>query len=389
MHRADVLVIGGGVAGCAASYYLARHGLRVTLLERDKLNAGASGQNAGSLHFQLEFRQIAHGSKIAEQHAVVMPLNLDAMATWTGLDAELGVPLGVLQHGGLMVAETDEDVETLQRKHLLEREWGLECEFMSGSDARAREPGLDTTIAAAEYVPSEGHANPRLVAPGFAAAAQRLGASVRTGDRVVALTRTGTAWRAVLSSGEVLTADAAVIATGSWSPELLGMVDFRIPVVPVALTMLVTAKTRPTVHHLIQHAGRRLSLKQTEDGNVLIGGGWPSLLVQRAGRVDLDARPGFRYESIVGNAATAAHVIPALRGLPVIRSWTGTTELPVDGVPLVGEVPRRPGLYLLTATGFTLAPTLARETSRLIAEGKTDLPLETFSPRRFAHLNFT
>ena len=80
MRHAEVVVVGGGLLGCAAAYYLTRGGARVVLLERGELNREASGQNAGSLHFQLEFRMIVEGDAIAEQFALSLPLCLEAQA---------------------------------------------------------------------------------------------------------------------------------------------------------------------------------------------------------------------------------------------------------------------------------------------------------------------
>jgi len=388
MSEVDVVVIGGGLAGCAASYYLARDGARVALLEKAELNRGASGQNAGSLHFQLEFRMIEHGSRIAEQYALAIPLNLDAISTWASLEDELGLPLEVHQRGGLMVAESDEELDALTRKHALEREHGLPTEMITGDEARNLEPGLSTSIVGAAYASAEGHANARLVAPSFAAAAARRGVAIRPHTRVVGLTRRGGRWRATLSNGEEVASETVVVAAGTWSAELLAMTDVRIPLVPVALTMLATAAAVPIVSHLIQHAGRRLSLKQAGDGNVLVGGGWPAQLVHSRGRIDLDQRPRFRFDSIVGSAATAVRVVPAVGSLALIRAWTGTTAVSADGIPLFGEVPRRPGLFLIAGSGFVRAPTLARELSRLILAGATSFDLGLYSPTRFAHLNF-
>src|SRR5687768_15157647 len=91
-ERHDVVVVGGGLVGTAAAYYLARRGAGVLLVEQRELNQGASGQNAGSLHFQMERRLIEHGDRLAEQAAAVMPLALDAVDRWAGIAAELGEP---------------------------------------------------------------------------------------------------------------------------------------------------------------------------------------------------------------------------------------------------------------------------------------------------------
>ena len=165
------------------------------------------------------------------------------------------------------------------------------------------------------------------------------------------------------------------------------LADALLPIVPRALTMLATARTAPEIAHLVQHAGAQLSLKQTSDGNVLVGGGWPARLRHSRGAVDLERRPALTYESIVGNAAVATRVVPSLRKLPVIRIWTGVVGVTPDQLPLLGQVPGRPGLYVVTAgQGFTLGPTLGRLIAELILSGRPSLPLDLYDPARYAHL---
>jgi glycine/D-amino acid oxidase-like deaminating enzyme len=110
MEECDVAVVGGGLLGSAIAFYLARERTRVVLLEREELNRRASGQNAGSLHFQLEYRMVEHGDALADQFALSLPLVLEAQRAWRALEGELDVDLEVVQHGGVMIAETAEEV---------------------------------------------------------------------------------------------------------------------------------------------------------------------------------------------------------------------------------------------------------------------------------------
>src|SRR4029077_170923 len=128
---------------------LAQAGARVVLLERAELNRGASGQNAGSLHFQLEYRMVEHGEALAEQFALSLPLVLEAQRVWGRLEGELGTALEVMQHGGIMIAETTEELEVLERKHELERRLGLDTELIGGAEARAIAPYLSESVVAA------------------------------------------------------------------------------------------------------------------------------------------------------------------------------------------------------------------------------------------------
>src|SRR5690349_11144384 len=121
----DVVVLGGGLVGCAAAYYLARAGASVLLIEQADLNREASGRNAGSLHFQLEYRLIRYGEQQAQQFAQIIPLSLVAIRDWRGLEAELGAPLEMEMGGGLIVAESAADVAMLEQRQALQDKWGL------------------------------------------------------------------------------------------------------------------------------------------------------------------------------------------------------------------------------------------------------------------------
>lgn len=381
MSSYDVAVVGGGLLGTATAYHLAARGARVVLLERDQLNAHASGQNAGSLHFQLEYRMVEHGDELAERFARHLPLVLEAQRAWAELAEELGSDVEVLQAGGVMCAETDEQLAVLERKHALERRWGLETELLDADEARRLAPYLAESVRAVAFCPAEGHANPRLVGPAYARAAQARGAELRVGAEVVALDRRAR-WRVGLTGGETLEAEAVVVAAGVWTGHVTALADVRLPMVPVALSMLVTEPTEPFVPHLVQHVGVRLSLKQAHDGNVLIGGGWASKLR------GLGERPALRLDALAGNAAAAAHVVPATRGLAVLRAWSGIAPVTADQLPLLGEVRRRPGLFVCAGgPGFTLGPVYARILSELVLDGASELALPDYSPYRFAHLN--
>ena len=85
MEQSHVLVIGGGLIGCATAWHLARAGAAVTLVEAGEINAGASGQNAGSLHFQMERRFLENGAALADQAQRIVALNRLAIDEWRGI----------------------------------------------------------------------------------------------------------------------------------------------------------------------------------------------------------------------------------------------------------------------------------------------------------------
>lgn len=386
-HRVTALVVGGGLLGCAVAYLLAAADCEVLLVEKNQLNAQASGQNAGSLHFQLEYRMIENGEAAARKAAEAIPLHLDAERTWRGLEAELGAELGVVQHGGLMVAETAEQVERLGRKIALEQAAGLPTELLDRAAVRARAPYLGQAVVAAAFCAAEGKADPRRCALAYARAAMRLGAQVHARTGVQSMRRNGRGWQVGFDDGAVCEAEQVVIAAGAWSGRLAQMAGVVLPVSPVGLTMSATARTAPLIEHLVQHAGRRLSMKQTPEGNVLIGGGWPAALRQSGGLVDLERRPELLLPSLAGNMAAAAAVVPAVARLPVLRVWTGTTALVADQLPLIGEVPKAAGLFIATGgSAFTLGPTYARILADRILGRPEAFDVRAYDPRRFGSL---
>jgi glycine/D-amino acid oxidase-like deaminating enzyme len=388
----DVAIIGAGLVGCAAAYELARWGRRIGVFDQGEMNRGASGRNAGSLHFQLEPRMLEGGGD-PRRLAQLIPVSLQAIEDWRRLPQELQSDLELAMHGGLMVAETDAERNLLARKCEVEIRGGLPVRVLEGPELRRMAPYLADCVRCASYCESEGHANPRLVTPAYAAAARAHGAEITAGSRLRALEPRSGGWRLRIgrpgaaqgSDANTLTVDAelVLIAAGAWSRELVAAHGIELPLEPVALGMNVTERCAPVVHHLVQHVGRRLSLKQVAAGNVLIGGGWPADMASLS-PLGPDPRVRLRESSIIGNVAVALEVVPELAALSLIRSWTGIACVSPDHLPVLGPVSGLPGVFIAAGgSSFTLGPTYARLVSELMATGQTSMPLQLYRPDRF------
>lgn len=361
----DVVVIGGGLAGAAITYHLARAGVDVALLERSELNREASGTNAGSFHFQIALHQLtAWGTdNVRDRLLGEVRLHAEAARLWTTLEEELGAPLGVHTTGGLMVAETPEELRLLQDKNRIEAEAGLETHVLLPDELRRFAPYLADDLTGASFCPAEGHANPLAAAPLFALRAQEAGAQVRTHVDVRAVEpRTGGGFTVVTATGDVR-ARRVVNAAGAWARELAATSGLELPLRAEGLHVNVTEPRERVLDPLVQHIGRRLSLKQAGNGTFIIGGGWPSRPEARP------ARHSTRWESAAGNMGVAVRVMPGLADVRVLRMWTGVMAFTDDLSPIVGESARLPGYFTCIATtGFTLSPLMAR----LLAEHMTD-----------------
>ncbi|RYD60086.1 MAG: FAD-binding oxidoreductase [Sphingomonadales bacterium] len=389
----DILIVGGGLVGCAAAWHLACAGLSPLLVESGHVNGGASGQNAGSLHFQIERRFLEQGAQAAEQGAQIVLLNKLAIAEWAGLEAMLDRPLDIEMTGGLMVAETEAELELLAFKVARENDLGLGTKLLDAPAVRGLAPYLSSGLLGAGFLAEEGHANPRILADAFARSATARGAHLRTGTAVVGLTmeRDGF-YRATLQDCErryEVRSPRVLLASGHWTPQLAAMLGLNVPLYPVPLTMSVTDRTQPFLPYLIQHVGKRLSMKQTEDGNLIVGGGWPSRFEFGAdGKPDLDRPARIVPDNLRANLAVAQAVLPSLRQRVLLRSWTGTTCISADQLPIVGMIDAAPGLFVAAGGSmFTLGPVLARLLAQSIVDNRPAAEIELFLPRRFNHLN--
>ncbi|MEX2489027.1 MAG: FAD-dependent oxidoreductase [Pseudomonadales bacterium] len=395
MSSYDALVIGGGLVGCATANYLAQAGLSVALIEKGNINQEASGRNAGSLHFQIEHRQIHHAQDLDSELQYCVSLAQLAIASWREIETELETNVDLAMDGGLMLAETGEEVSLLEKKAKLESEQGLNVQLMDGDETRRLAPYLGEHIKGALFCPDEGHCNPRLLTPAVARQAEKNGVTLFTRCHVTDIRRANKSWRvtAELNSNntnhETMSFEGSIIvnAAGAWAVNVGRMANVHLPIFPVALLINVTEKVSPLIHHLIQHVGRKLSMKQVEDGNVLIGGGWSARLPQQRGDWLSDSAE-LDINAVRGNLQTATDIAPMIKQLRLLRTWTGTTGVTPDQLPIVGEVSQAPGFYVAAGgSGFTYGPTYARLLCEMITRGEPSFPLTPYSPDRFSHMN--
>ena len=351
----DVLVIGGGVVGLATAQYLAAEGVDVLVADRDEAGLAASTANAGSLHVQLLSYDFGYPGMPEDggPAAHTMELALRSIALWKEVAAEAGESLGISTQGGLMLAADGKGMDWLRAKTALERRWGVETHLIGPAELRRLAPHLAEDLPGAVFCPAEGRIDPLRGTMAMARLALARGARLWRGAEVHGLARSGACWEVATSRG-VIRAGRVVNAAGPWGAVIGAMVGLDLPVTGTVQQVIVTEPVPRLVEHLVAMAHRHLSLKQQDSGGLLVGGGWFGAFDPNDGRTRTLRR------NIEGNLAVATRVLPALRGLSILRAWTGINTA-IDRAPILGEAPGLPGFFnALTANGYTLGPVAGR-----------------------------
>lgn len=377
--ESDVLIIGGGLAGAATAYYIAREGVEVTLLERFDLNTQASGSNAGSLHLQIPMTEfVTEGETWARNFAPSLPLMRESIRLWRTLEAELGTDLEVSINGGIVAAETEAQMCDLARKAIIERAAGLDVELISAADVRRIAPYLSPRMVGGAFCADEGKANPLKATPAFAAAASRHGARILPNCPVLALAQKSGMFLVQTTAGPIR-ARRVINAAGAEAGRVSAMLGLELPIEGYPIQLGVTEPTEPLVPHLVYFAGGRLTLKQAKNGSLLIGGGWPARWSSRAERPSVDP------QSLRANLSIARHVVPRLDSIRLLRVWPAIVNGTADWKPILGELPGRSGFFInmFPWMGFTGGPIAAALTADLVLGREPSRDIAAFSPARY------
>ena len=373
----DVVVVGAGVIGCSIAYRLAAEGRRVLLLERRGVCSGASGRNGGMTGAGSSM----HARSAAGRAVYALTTrNLDLLR---GLELELGCDFQLRLPGSLDVITTPEQHAHLAESVAEQRAAGIPVQLLDPRETRTLMPALAPDILGAAYAPDRGHLWPFALVNGFADAARRHGADIRTWTSVDGLLRDDERVVGVVARGEAIPAGDVVLATNAYAPELLP----ELPpgaIVPARGQILVTEPVAPFLPLPFGTNFDKEYGRQTTGGQILCGG------YRR-----LDEAEGLgTYEERVtapvlsGIARCLGRLFPALRGggVDVVRAWSGIMGFTADGLPLIGRYAPAPGLTLavgFNGGGFSWGAAVGLVVADLLAGRDPGCDLEPFRPDRF------
>ncbi len=357
-----IVVIGAGVAGCAAAYYLAREGLPVTIVERESAAFGASGYAVGLLNPLT-------GTGVPGPMGAMCLFSYQAhLALWEELEEQSGVDFQpeLIPHLELML--TGEDAERAPGLIAL---WGgvpgFSAKWLDGDEVLRLEPRVNGSVHGAILLESLAVLDSRSFTLALLQGARSHGAVLVEGE-VTGLD----AHSVTLRDGEI-GCDAVVLAAGPWAGSASGWLGFDLPVGPLKGQIVHLQQMDPP---LWKHMVGPVQIASKRDGLV-----WLGATEEREGfdnRTTSEAR-----DTLVEKAV---QMVPSLADQPIVGQTSCLRPVTPDRLPIIGRVPGRDNVYLAAALekkGILIGPAIGRAITDLVVRGETSVPVENFSPTRF------
>ena len=371
---ADVIIIGGGVVGCAAAYYLAKAGnTNVIVLESTgSIGHGGSNRNGGGV------RQ--SGRDVRE-----LPYAMYGIKhLWPTLSEELGVDVEYTQKGNLRLGKTQEHLKKLQTLASNAQSVGLDVRMVDAKEVKEICPYLSDDIIGASWCPTDGHANPLTTTLGFYKRALEMGVRFYTKAEVKELCKVkGKVRKVVLSDGEVLEGETIILAAAYESRAIARTVGVDLPMTRLIDECLVTEMQPHMFDIMLGTAGADFYGHQAKHGSFIFGSdcGYeevtdmtdPSKLLTNSMTLSASCRASMDY-------------VPALRNAKVVRSWCGWLDNAFDGVPFISRVDEADGLIVacgFTGHGFGTAPVVGLMLSQMVAGEETAVDISALRYDRF------
>lgn len=362
---ADVVVVGGGLHGCSAALHLAMSGLSVIILEKDHVGRHASGVNAGGV------RRL--GRDLAE-----VPLAQASTQYWSDIAALVDDDCGYRESRYLKVAQSDEELESARSRVAALRKQGFTHEGIIDRETLREFLPAAVNCVGALHVAGDGYAHPFRTTQAFRLRAAKLGARFLEHTPVLTAQRTAGVWQLETPQG-MFSAPYIVNAAGAWGGRFAARLGDLVPLEAHAPMLAITARMPVFVSAVVGALGEALSLKQFENGTVLIGGGVRGRAIPQSNRTVLDMAGVSKF------LRTAHSVFPLLKGANIVRTWAGIEGYTPDNLPIVdrGSADGVVHAFGFSAHGFQLAPAVGKVIAELIADVQPTIQIDPFRLSRF------
>jgi glycine oxidase len=370
----DVVIVGGGIIGGSIAFELAQRNLRVAVLDRQELMHEASWAAAGMLSPAPDCPAAIPLVPLGRASLALYPKFVEAVESASDIRTgyRAGGAVEVICHG-----EAQRELSTLVALH---HGLGLACEPLPLDEARNMEPALGRDARAAALLPDECSVQPRTLTCAVLAAAASAGAALSPGVEVTSLALDGKKCVGVkTSSGEIFHAAQVVLAAGCWTSQIPVAMAYA-PTIPVRGQMVALRHSGTPIRHVLRSERGYLVPRGVESPQTVVVGS----TIENTGYEKRVTSGG--VEKIL---SAANELVPELAKAEIIETWCGLRPGTPDQLPILGPVDID-GLAFATGhyrNGILLAPVTAKLIGEWIAERRTSIDWEMFSPLRFPRAN--
>lgn len=370
--RPDVIIVGAGIIGTATALALRQAGASVTIVERYRPAAMASGWTLA-------------GVRQSGRHPAELPLARRAVALWRQLDEHLDGETGYRQSGNLRLARSTGEAETIRALVSDQSARGLDVSLVEGEHLRALAPDLSQAIELASWCPGDGHADPHASVEAYRAAAERAGVRFRVGTAARSIKLAGERFEALVTEGGELAAGAALLATGVQTNDLLAGLGRALPIAVRAVTVVRSEPVAPRLRPVIGVANADLAVRQENDGRLRMTSGAEA---QDWRLRETDGMPAVApsLRSVAGTIARVSDVLPFVADIPISRIWAGLLDMTPDALPVLDRVDGIEGLFVaagFSGHGFGIGPVVGELLADRVLGRAPALDLEAFRFDRF------
>lgn len=351
----ETIVIGGGVVGNGIAYHLSeRYKEGVLVLDKKYPMSGTSGSTQAWVWVH---------NKTPSWYA---EFNMYSAELYPYLSKKIG-DVEYKRTGGLSPFFNESDREKAKQLAESYRKIGIKIKVLSRDEVLKKEPSINPEVAGATYSSIDGNVNPFRLIDMYMRAAKKNSVHYSTYNKVTAIQKCEGKY-IVVSDMETYVCKNLILAGGTWTRELGGMLGINIPVNQLRGQILVSEPLKPFLNYTIS------GLRQANNGEVLMGYSMEQAGFNRATTLDV----------IQETANMAVHYVPSLRKAKVVRAFSGIRAMPEDGIPILGKIPGFENLFVAaTHSGVTLSPLIGTLMTELLVDGETSIPIDRYSISRF------
>lgn len=360
----DVVVIGGGVIGCATAYYLSLRGYRVTLFEKHEIAGGASGCNMGNIAVHTMRREL-------------IPMGIFGARAYQSLSRELDSDIEYERSGAIIMIETEKELEYMRHQVADLRNSGVSIELLTREDCLRLEPAVNPSIIAATYWGDHVHVNPQRLTYAFANAARNLGATILSHASVLRIEVIGGRVSGVATEQGHVNTSWVINAAGAWSATVGKLARIEHAIGPRRGQIMVTERRPGLIHTKLSCISTAIARHQTQSGQGSQLGLGLNINPTKAGNLLLGSTNeavGFDISNSVeggkGMADYISRMVSMLRGVRILRSFASLRPVTPDGMPLIGRSDGPEGYLIATGhggQGIGLAPATACYLAELVS----------------------